>query len=158
MFSLICVWINGWVNNREAGDLRRNRGHYDVIIMNSLLSVSDGIISSFHSVNTPHSSQVRATYGVFFSVFMIWNYFSTFFLSIIWDSLQLDLIKTYVRYCSIISSFMQLPYVFTYNWYTSLNKNLCDDHTSPQLNIWMPFTKRRNIKPCMYTGMTRNME
>ena len=30
MFSLICVWINGWVNNREAGDLRRHRGHYDV--------------------------------------------------------------------------------------------------------------------------------
>ena len=23
MFSLICVWINGWLNNREAGDLRR---------------------------------------------------------------------------------------------------------------------------------------
>ena len=23
MFSLICVWINGWVNNRKAGDLRR---------------------------------------------------------------------------------------------------------------------------------------
>ena len=23
MFSLICAWINGWVNNREAGDLRR---------------------------------------------------------------------------------------------------------------------------------------
>ena len=22
MFSLICVWINGWVNDREAGDLR----------------------------------------------------------------------------------------------------------------------------------------
>ena len=33
MFSLICVWINGCVNNREAGDLRRNRGHYDVIVM-----------------------------------------------------------------------------------------------------------------------------
>ena len=31
MFSLVCVWINGWVNNREAGDLRRYRGHYDVI-------------------------------------------------------------------------------------------------------------------------------
>ena len=27
--SLICVWINGWVNNREAGDLRRYRAHYD---------------------------------------------------------------------------------------------------------------------------------
>ena len=33
MFSLICVWINDWVNNREAGDLRRYRGHYDVIVM-----------------------------------------------------------------------------------------------------------------------------
>ena len=33
MFSLICVWINGWVNNREAGDLRRHRAHYDVSVM-----------------------------------------------------------------------------------------------------------------------------
>ena len=33
MFSLICVWINAWVNNREAGDLRRHRGHYDVNVM-----------------------------------------------------------------------------------------------------------------------------
>ena len=33
MFSLFCVWINGWVNNGEAGDLRRNRGHYVVIVM-----------------------------------------------------------------------------------------------------------------------------
>ena len=27
MLSLICVWINGWVNNGEAGDLRRYRAH-----------------------------------------------------------------------------------------------------------------------------------
>ena len=27
---VICAWINGWVNNREAADLRRNRAHYDV--------------------------------------------------------------------------------------------------------------------------------
>ena len=33
MFSLICAWINSWVNNREAGDLRRHRAHYDVIVM-----------------------------------------------------------------------------------------------------------------------------
>ena len=33
MFSLICVWIHGWVYNREAGDLRRYRCHYDVIVM-----------------------------------------------------------------------------------------------------------------------------
>ena len=33
MFSLICTWINVWVNNCEAGDLRRRRAHYDVIAM-----------------------------------------------------------------------------------------------------------------------------
>ena len=32
-FSLICAWINGWVNNREAGDLRRHRARYDVSVM-----------------------------------------------------------------------------------------------------------------------------
>ena len=33
MFSLICVSINGWVNNGEAGDLRRNRAHYSVTVI-----------------------------------------------------------------------------------------------------------------------------
>ena len=33
VFSLICAWINDWVNNREAGDLRRHRAHYDVNVM-----------------------------------------------------------------------------------------------------------------------------
>ena len=32
MFSVICAWINGWVNNREADDVRRHRTHYDVIV------------------------------------------------------------------------------------------------------------------------------
>ena len=33
MFSLICVWISGWVNNGEAGDLRHYRAHYDITVM-----------------------------------------------------------------------------------------------------------------------------
>ena len=33
IFSLIWTWVNGWVNTREAGDLRRHRAHYDVIVM-----------------------------------------------------------------------------------------------------------------------------
>ena len=33
VFSLICTWTNGWVNNRDAGDLRRLRAHYDVTVM-----------------------------------------------------------------------------------------------------------------------------
>ena len=33
MFALICAWINGWVTNGEAGDLRRHRAHYDTTVM-----------------------------------------------------------------------------------------------------------------------------
>ena len=33
MFSMICAWINGWVNNDETGDLRRHLAHYDVTVM-----------------------------------------------------------------------------------------------------------------------------
>ena len=33
VFSLIYVWINDWVNNGEAGDLRRYLTHYDVTVM-----------------------------------------------------------------------------------------------------------------------------
>ena len=32
-------WINGWVNNREDGDLRRHRAHYDVIVMSSMINL-----------------------------------------------------------------------------------------------------------------------
>ena len=32
-FCLICIWINVWVSNLNAGYLRRYRGHYDVIVM-----------------------------------------------------------------------------------------------------------------------------
>ena len=33
MFSLIFAWMNGWVNTREAGDLRCYHAHYDVLVM-----------------------------------------------------------------------------------------------------------------------------
>ena len=33
MFSLICAWIDSWVNSCEAGESRRHRVHYDVTVM-----------------------------------------------------------------------------------------------------------------------------
>ena len=36
MLYLICAWTNGWVNNRNACDLRRHRTHYDVTVMSSV--------------------------------------------------------------------------------------------------------------------------
>ena len=41
MFTLICARINGWVNNREADDLRRHRAHCDFIVMPGLPTKRD---------------------------------------------------------------------------------------------------------------------
>ena len=32
-FFFICVWINGWSNKRDVGDLRHHHAHYDVTVM-----------------------------------------------------------------------------------------------------------------------------
>ena len=40
IFSLICSWINGWVNNGEASDLTRHGTHYDVIVMENFDNLS----------------------------------------------------------------------------------------------------------------------
>ena len=37
MFALICAWTEGCVNISDAGDLRRNRTHYDVTVMSLLV-------------------------------------------------------------------------------------------------------------------------
>ena len=43
---------NSWVNNREAGALRRHRAHYDFIVINHIhLKVWDGITHPFPNVN-----------------------------------------------------------------------------------------------------------
>ena len=52
VFSLICAWINGWVNNREAGDLRRHRAHYDVIVM-SIMEFPILVRRHFYIESTP---------------------------------------------------------------------------------------------------------
>ena len=40
MFPLICARLNACVNNREAGDLRRHRTHYDIIVIIILYNVA----------------------------------------------------------------------------------------------------------------------
>ena len=45
-FDVFLIWarINGWENNREAGDLRRHRGHYDVNVMVSMYKLIMGLM------------------------------------------------------------------------------------------------------------------
>ena len=58
MFSLTWVWINDWVNSREAGDLIRPRGHYDVNVMTT---VSFKPIANFFTPE-PESSAKQTIY------------------------------------------------------------------------------------------------
>ena len=48
MFTLICARINVWINNREAGDLRRYYGHYDVIVMILMDFISNWLLIHKH--------------------------------------------------------------------------------------------------------------
>ena len=52
MFPLICAWTNGWVNNRDAGGLRRHGAHHDVtLMMTSSVSqskIDSGTGAAFH--------------------------------------------------------------------------------------------------------------
>ena len=54
MFTLICVRINGWVNNREAGDLRRHHSHYDVIVMIDILRIVCFCFLNLFNTVVPH--------------------------------------------------------------------------------------------------------
>ena len=54
MFSLICTWINGGVNNRESGDLRRHRVHYDVTVTIKPVAEKKNLIRSSYALNYNH--------------------------------------------------------------------------------------------------------
>ena len=54
MFSWICALMNGWVNNRETGDLRSHRAHYYVIIMTSLIRNINIFLRKSFCLNVKH--------------------------------------------------------------------------------------------------------
>ena len=64
MFSLICAWINGWVNHHEAGDLRRHRAHYGVIVMDCLVSWF-----GYQSITKPGNKTVAPSWPDLYHIF-----------------------------------------------------------------------------------------
>ena len=71
MFSLICVWINDWVNNREAGVLRRYRAHYDVTVMTRYFIVNHN--HYYTSLTYRLGRDKMATFLQTFSNSLFWN-------------------------------------------------------------------------------------
>ena len=54
-------WINGWVNNRKAGDLRRHRAYYDVTVVCTGIGTTFRKCASVFRYVTLYSSIVRGT-------------------------------------------------------------------------------------------------
>ena len=78
MFSLIYTWINDWVNKRETGDLRRHRGHYDVIVMYIKTTATSRTGSWFKlTLHKLTWKQLYQTYSVYFNnvihVIFLWG-------------------------------------------------------------------------------------
>ena len=66
LFSLISAWINRWVNNCEAGDLRRHHAHYKVTVMS--LTIPD-VIQSQRDIGRPEWYQSYSTN----SIWLFWS-------------------------------------------------------------------------------------
>ena len=62
VFSLISTWTNGWVNNQDAGDLKRHHTHYVFIVMGG-----DGnrLISNYPTIHLSHITQYTMHHLVF---------------------------------------------------------------------------------------------
>ena len=49
MFSLICSWTNVWINNGDAGDLKRYRAHCDFTVLYAWPNLTKGLRHTYHN-------------------------------------------------------------------------------------------------------------
>ena len=85
VLSLIYAWTNGWVNNRNAGDLRRHHAHYDITVIwriwwqNRLVRLSqqlyniivyETLMKNIHHNNT----HIFSGWGWWYCVYIIFYY------------------------------------------------------------------------------------
>ena len=72
MYFAICAWIIGWVNNREAGELRRHRDHYDVIVMywlDDVIKIAEKITPQFEVKENDGEPRSHLQIGVMFVMY-----------------------------------------------------------------------------------------
>ena len=84
MFSLICARINHWVNNREAGDLKRHHIHNDVNVMSFAPSTTSAVFEQGHhiisSVSKIRSNIYRSDIQVTFDLCGYFRYLQVLYL------------------------------------------------------------------------------
>ena len=112
IFSLICVWINSWVNNDEAGDLRRHSAHYDVTVMQvmlkmPILDVSLKISNLIFQPPLPGANKlIRCHVGLFFLCSLTLGKFALNFKSVIFKHIIYSLCFWWVAQRHMSCDFM----------------------------------------------------
>ena len=85
-FRWSAPWTSGWVNNREAGDLRRHRAHYDVIVMIRWLCTWSG---------TPKHSWITSILRISYLRIFVYR---TYYRILFYFSLRSSYIAQTIRY------------------------------------------------------------
>ena len=124
MFSLIYAWINCWVNNRETGDLRRHRAHFDVNVMSQFIYK---VISELDAVPRRQFDidLITMSFSEWSSVIYIWwGQVSNCIWRKIWK-------KIAFRWCTILLNVTMFRQTF-FRWFDPLfkpfKKNWRDDN------------------------------
>ena len=106
MFTLMCARINGWVNNREAGDLRRYRAHYDVIVMYKAVQKVKLLLCVCFLMECIISASVHFQSFPLILSFLIYHFsiYSRAFKCLEWLSIILEDLKDYLSLENVIRS------------------------------------------------------
>ena len=103
-FILICAWMNGWVNNREACDLIRHCAHYDVTIMHDHRLFGRGVdILNVMKENlfTPQTSKEQSIcandYDLWWRLYFNWD--CSFIMMFKWRNIVLESSYLQCRFC-----------------------------------------------------------
>ena len=93
IFSLICAWIKGWINNREAGYLRCHRAHYDVIVMRKFHTFCETHYMTWnrkHTCESTYLKRYRLICSIFtFIKYVFYNIYLKFHLKCVWRTWHL---------------------------------------------------------------------
>ena len=118
LFSLICAWINDWVNNRETGDLRHHCAHYVVTVMKEgIQSKNNHKFLSKSPIKFEICSTIKCILAL---VLRVW--FCVY--------------KLYIWYQNTILYFYRW-YFFIFAWYFMKTENIkCCQTNKPTQMLW----------------------
>ena len=73
VFSLICTWTNGRVNNRDAGDLRRHRAHYEATVMKENKTALCMVMTWHHYNCWPSAVIIESKFPIYAELISPWT-------------------------------------------------------------------------------------